>query len=116
MCIGIPMQVIRAARGRALVHGRGRFEEIDTRLVGRCAVGQWLLVFQGAAREALDLQRAAEIDAALDLLEAGLSGDVLGAHADPGFALPSAMSAAELATLAGQAAPTHSNHAAGDAA
>jgi hydrogenase expression/formation protein HypC len=87
------------------VAGRGRVEIIDTRLVGDCVVGDWLLVFQGAARELLDAAFAAEIDAALDLLEAGLAGDGAGAAADPGFALPSAMSTGQLARLTGQAAP-----------
>ncbi len=101
MCIGQPMTVLEAWSGQAMVAGRGRVETIDTRLVGEVARGDWLLVFQGAAREKLDVQRALEIDAALDLLEAGLSGDADGAAADPGFSLPSAMSAAQLAALAG---------------
>lgn len=101
MCIGTPMKVIESWTGGALVAGRGRVERIDTRLVGDapCAAGQWLLVFQGAAREALDAQRAAEIDAALDLLEAAMAGNAEQAAADPGFVLPSAMSAAQLQSL-----------------
>lgn len=105
MCIGTPMRVIESWAGGALAAGRGRAERIDTRLVSdqACAPGRWLLVFQGAARESLDAVRAAEIDAALDLLEAALAGNAEGATADPGFALPSSMSAARLATLAGAA-------------
>jgi hydrogenase expression/formation protein HypC len=99
MCIGTPMRVVEAWTHQALVSGRGRSETIDTRLVGECLAGEWLLVFQGAARDRLDAQRAAEIDAALDLLQAGLDGDLDAAAADPGFALPSAMSAAQLAAL-----------------
>ena len=101
MCIGFPLQVIEAWRDGALVAGRGRAERIDTRLVGTVQPGDWLLVFNGAARERLDAERAAEIGAALDLLEAGLAGDADGAAADPGFALPSAMSAEQLAALTG---------------
>jgi hydrogenase expression/formation protein HypC len=102
MCIGIPMRVIKSGQGMALAFGRGRREHIDTRLVGdaACRPGRWLLVFQGAAREALDPARAAQIDATLDLLEAALVGDAAQAAAHPGFALPSAMSASELSTLA----------------
>lgn len=104
MCIGLPMCVIDVRPGAARVAGRGRSELVDTRLVGEVAAGEWLLVFQGAARERLDAQRAAEIDAALDLLEAGLAGTWDGdASADPGFALPSAMSAEQLAALTGAA-------------
>ncbi len=104
MCIGIPMRVIQAWPGAALAAGRGRSERIDTRLVdaGGLFAGQWLLVFHGAARECLDARRAAEIDAALDLLDAAMAGQAERAAADPGFALPSALSAAQLASLTGQ--------------
>ncbi len=101
MCIGMPLQAVETWADGALVHGRGRAETVDTRLVGEVRPGDWLLVFNGAAREKLDAQRAAEIGAALDLLEAGLAGDLDAAAADPGFALPSAMSAEQLAALAG---------------
>lgn len=101
MCIGFPMRVVEAWAEGALAAGRGRVERIDTRLVGPCVPGQWLLVFQGAARELLEAQRAAEIDAALDLLDAGLAGDHERAAGDPGFALPSALSAEQVAALAG---------------
>lgn len=106
MCIGIPLRIIEAWSGAALATGRGRTETIDTRLVGDCAAGDWLLVFMQAARERLDPERAREINAALDLLEGGLAGQ----HdefdpADPGFRLPSALSAADLAALTG-ATPT----------
>jgi hydrogenase expression/formation protein HypC len=101
MCIGTPMRALEAWQDGALVEGRGRVERIDTRLVGPCAAGDWLLVFQGAAREKLDAVRAAEIVSALELLEAGLAGDVVRAGADPGFALPSAMSVEQIAALAG---------------
>jgi hydrogenase expression/formation protein HypC len=101
MCIGMPLQAVEAWPDGALVQGRGRVETVDTRLVGDVRPGDWLLVFNGAAREKLDAQRAAEIGAALDLLEAGLAGDLAAAAADPGFALPSAMSPEQLAALAG---------------
>lgn len=106
MCIGIPMRVLEAGPGGALAERRGRIERVDLRLVGPCEPGQWLLVFQGAARELLEPQRAAEIDAALGLLEAGLAGDHERASGDPGFALPSALSAEQVAALAG-APPRH---------
>lgn len=100
MCIGIPMKVAEPMGLTARVSGRNGSELVDLRLVGEVERGQWLLVFQGAARERLDAQRAAEIDAALDLLQAGLAGEHdVARPADPGFALPSAMSAEELAAL-----------------
>ncbi len=104
MCIGTPMRVIESWPGAALAAGRGRVERIDTRLLGGdLPCGQWVLEFQGAARELLDEQRAAEIDAALDLLEGALAGDAAMALSDPGFALPSSITPAQLAQLAGQA-------------
>lgn len=105
MCIGFPMRVPQTWADGALVEGRGRVERIDTRLLGACAPGQWVLVFHGAARERLEAARAAEIEATLALLEAGLAGDARGAGADPGFVLPSALGAAEVAALTGQASP-----------
>jgi hydrogenase expression/formation protein HypC len=109
MCIGIPLRVIEAWPGAALADGRGLCERVDTRLVGDVAPGQWLLVFQGAARECIDAARAAEVNAALDLLDAALAGDRAGAAADdPGFELPSRWSAEQLAALAGPATPTPS--------
>lgn len=100
MCIGMPMQLLSVQGHQGLAQGRGRCEPVDLRLVGAVGPGQWLLVFNGAAREALDCERAAEIDAALDLLEAGLAGTA-SPDDDPGFELPSAMSAERLAALTG---------------
>ena len=103
MCIGWPMQVTEHWPGSAHAQRRDVLARIDTRLVGEVAVGDWLLVFQGAARERLAAGRAAEIDAALALLEAAMGGDGEGAAGDPGFALPSAMDPALLAALSGPA-------------
>lgn len=100
MCIGLPMRVLSVLGHQGLVQGRGRRETVDLRLVGPCEPGQWLLVFNGAAREALEAGRADEINAALDLLEAGLAGTAT-PDDDPGFELPSAMSAERLAALTG---------------
>lgn len=107
MCIGLPLQVLRIAGTRGLAQGRGRREWVDLRLVGPCEPGQWLLVFQGAARECLSPERAAEIDAALDLLEQALDFNPDGTlpATDPGFPLPSAMRADDLARLTGVAFP-----------
>lgn len=101
MCIGLPLRVTEAWPGGAVVAGRGRRETVDTRLVGDVRAGDWLLVFQGAARERLDEMRAAEIAATLDLLDAAMAGDAGGAAADAAFVLPSQMDAAALAALTG---------------
>lgn len=103
MCIGIPMQLRSVAGDRGLVEGPQGPAVVDLRLVGPCAPGQWLLIFQGAARELLDDVRAGEIRQTLQLLADGLNGLEAG-HTDPGFDLPSAMDAAALARLTGQPA------------
>jgi hydrogenase expression/formation protein HypC len=106
MCIGLPMEIVEAGPGVAVAQRRGRRERIDCRLVehdgAALASGQWVLVFNGAARERLDAVRAAEIDATLDLLDAALGGDAARAGAAPGFSLPSALDADALARLTGQ--------------
>ena len=107
MCIGLPMQVIEAELGFARCRDRnGEERRIDLSLVGPCAVGDWLLIFLDAARERLDAQRAAEIDSTLRLLEEALFGTAPQPDRAPGFSLPSAMSAGQLAALLGHASPT----------
>jgi len=127
MCLGLPMQVRSIEAGRAWVEGRGERRRVDLALIGEVAPGDWLLVHLNDARERIDARRAAEVDAALDLVEAAMApcaadatADETGCDtgcgrcgttppawadpaADPGFALPSAMDAATLARLTGQA-------------
>jgi hydrogenase expression/formation protein HypC len=103
MCIGLPMQITRIEPGHAWCQGRGEQRRVNTALVGPCEPGDWLLVFLDGARERISPERACEIDTVLDML-----GDVMqGLHpAAPGnglgFELPSAMSAQQVAALAGQ--------------
>ncbi|MFC4253011.1 HypC/HybG/HupF family hydrogenase formation chaperone [Sinimarinibacterium flocculans] len=99
MCIGIPMRVIAAADGWADCEGRGERRRVRTALVGEPQAGDQLLVFIDSAIERLPPGRAAEIDAALDLLQAAMHGE--GTNADPGFALPSRMDSDQLAVLTG---------------
>ncbi len=104
MCIGLPMQVCARRPGFATVQGRGEQREVSTALVGEPAVGDWLLVFLDGAREAISPERAAEVDATLDLLQAALVGDLIGDPAgDAAFTLPSATSAEQLRAWSGQA-------------
>ena len=99
MCIGIPLQVETVEPGPAWAVGRGERRRVETALVGAVQPGDWLLVFLDSARERIGAQRAAEIDAALDLLADALGGATT--FSSPGFDLPSAMSVAELAALSG---------------
>lgn len=99
MCIGIPMQVLRTEPGHAWCAGRGEQRRVRTALVGEVRAGDWLLVFIDSALECVDKERAAEINATLDLLEAAHAG--LPADAPAAFALPSGMSREALRALAG---------------
>lgn len=99
MCIGIPMQVIETDGRLALCEGRGERRRINTALVGDVAVGDWLLVFLDDARERIDVDRATEVNAALDLVLAAMQG--IDAHHDVDFALPSQMSPEQIRALTG---------------
>ena len=107
MCIGIPMQVALVEPGHAQCVGRGETRRVRTALVGEVRPGQWLLVFIDSAREHISPERAAEIDATLDLLQHAMDGGGAErpAGAPPAFELPSAMSATQLLALSGQSAP-----------
>jgi hydrogenase expression/formation protein HypC len=100
MCIGIPMQVIEADGRFALCEGRGERRRINTALVGDVSAGDWLLVFLDDARECIHAGRAAEVNAALDLVLDAMRGVELSGGID--FALPSQMNAEQLRALTGQ--------------
>ncbi len=74
MCLGIPMQVIEVHENSALCAGRNGRQLINTMLIERVEVGQWLLTFLDAGREVIDAERAALVDAALDGLQAVSAG------------------------------------------
>lgn len=99
MCIGIPMQVLEVEGCFALCEGRGDRRRINTALVGEVVPGDWLLVFLDDARETIDADRAAEVNAALDLVLGAMLG--LETQADAGFALPSQMTSEQMRTLTG---------------
>ena len=95
------MQVTATEPGHAWCEGRGERCRVNTALVGAVAPGDWLLVFLGDAREHIDADRAAEVNAALDLVLGAMQG--LDADGDAGFTLPSQMTAEQLRQLSGQA-------------
>jgi hydrogenase expression/formation protein HypC len=75
------MQVVDCNGYVALCHGRGGQRRIDLALVGEQAPGTWLLCFIDAAREVIDAESAARINAALDGLEAVMAGETdISAH------------------------------------
>ena len=78
MCIAIPMQVLAADGNRALCRDgtdAARQQWVDLSLVGSQPAGTWLLVFLGAAREAIDAERAQQTLDALAALAAVQRGD-----------------------------------------
>ncbi len=74
MCLGIPVQVLECGEHFARCAGRNGEVRVDLSLVGRQAEGTWLLIFLDAAREVIDGERAAAINAALDALDAAQAG------------------------------------------
>jgi len=113
MCIGIPMQVISTEPGHAQCVGRGETRRIGTALIGDVTPGQWVLVFLDSAREHLDVERAQEINATLDLLALAMSGDALDPDdtAHSAFELPSRWTTEQLRALS-SAMPIHTTESA----
>jgi hydrogenase expression/formation protein HypC len=74
MCLGIPMQVIEVHETYALCEGRNGKQVINTMLLDKVEVGQWLMTFLDAGREVIDAERAALVNAALDGLQAVSEG------------------------------------------
>jgi hydrogenase expression/formation protein HypC len=94
------MQVKSVTPGFAQVVGRGETRRITTRLLPDLAAGQWVLVFLDDARDILSPQRAAEVNATLDLLAAAMGqGDAQAISAAAAFELPSAMDITRLLAL-----------------
>lgn len=85
MCLGIPMQVVELDGVFAWCEGRGRRERLNTLLLQDLATGDWVYAVLGQARQKLDAAHAAEINLALDGLEAALNGERdLDAYFPPG--------------------------------
>lgn len=81
MCLGLPMRIVECHGLVARCFGRGGERSIDLALVGEQIPGTWLLCFIDAAREVIDDTTADRVNAALDGLEAAMSGVVdLDAH------------------------------------
>lgn len=107
MCIGTPMQVRSVEERHAVCEGRGQKRKVNTSLVGDVQPGDWLLIFMDDAREAISAERAAEVNAALDLVEGVMNGVLSSSnmHDNTGFALPSQMSAEQMKALTSPHAP-----------
>ena len=68
------MQVMEAHENSAVCEGRNGRMLINTMLLEKVEVGQWLLTFLDAGREVIDAERAALVNAALDGLQAVSEG------------------------------------------
>jgi len=76
MCIGVPMRVIESHPYYAICDDdQGQSQRVDTALLGQQAVGAWLLVFLGNAREVLDADSATALRNALQALTAVAAGE-----------------------------------------
>jgi len=76
MCIGIPMRVVSVEDDMfALCDGRNGRARINTMLISAVQPGDWLLTFLDSAREAIDDERAAMINSALDALDRVAAGE-----------------------------------------
>ena len=69
------MQVVSVEHLFAWCEGRNGRTRINTMLIDTVKPGDWLLTFLDSAREAIDAERAAMIDAALDALERVANGE-----------------------------------------
>jgi len=75
MCIGIPMQVVAVEGAFAWCEGRGQRERLNVFLLEELTPGDWVYASLGQAREKINVQRADEINLALDGLAAALQGE-----------------------------------------
>lgn len=74
MCLGLPLQVVECHGLVARCAGRDSERTVDLALVGEQPPGTWLLCFIDAAREVIDAETAARVNAALDGLAAAMAG------------------------------------------
>ncbi|WP_420130718.1 HypC/HybG/HupF family hydrogenase formation chaperone [Rhodoferax ferrireducens] len=93
------MQVLAVEPGHARCQGRGERRRVNTALIGAAVAGEWLLIFIDSAQERISVERAQEINATLDMMEAALQGE--SRELSVGFSLPSAMSREQLLALSG---------------
>ncbi|WP_310634319.1 HypC/HybG/HupF family hydrogenase formation chaperone [Paraburkholderia sp.] len=80
MCMGIPARIVCSEGLVAQAVTRHGACAIDLALTGTLPAGAWVLTFLGAAREVIDADRARDIDAALDALEAIARDEIDSAH------------------------------------
>lgn len=77
MCIGIPMQVVSCKGLQAVCEADGEQQTVDLSLVGELALGSWVLVFLGTAREHLSVRQAKETAEAVNALRSVMRGEAV---------------------------------------
>jgi hydrogenase assembly chaperone HypC/HupF len=80
MCIGLPLRIVESDGFIAVAEGRGLTRHINLFLTGPQPVGTWVLVMQGSAHQVLEPEHAAQIDDALDAVEAAMRGESVLGH------------------------------------
>ncbi|MFZ2727186.1 MAG: HypC/HybG/HupF family hydrogenase formation chaperone [Methylococcaceae bacterium] len=75
MCLGIPMQVIAFNGDYAVCERDDEQFLIDTQLVGKPQIGNWVLTFLNTAREIINAEQALLINNALQALNLTLQGE-----------------------------------------
>jgi hydrogenase assembly chaperone HypC/HupF len=88
MCLGIPMQVIEVDGAFAWCEGRSRRERLNTLLLEKVTPRDWVYAVLGQACEIMTVQRAEEVNLALDGLAAALQGETNLDAYFPGFTTP----------------------------
>ncbi|WP_321853797.1 HypC/HybG/HupF family hydrogenase formation chaperone [Paraburkholderia tropica] len=83
--MGIPARIVCAEGLVAQAVTRHGACAVDLALTGPLPAGAWVLTFLGAAREVIDADRARDIDAALDALEAIARGEIDSTQAAAGL-------------------------------
>lgn len=75
MCLGVPMQVIKADAHSARCQWDTRFEDVSLALIGPVEVGQHVLVYLGSAIRVLSAEEAQQIANALLAVDHAAKGE-----------------------------------------
>ena len=78
--IGLPARIVYAEGLAAQAATRHGACALDLSRTGSLPAGAWVLALRGAARAVIDSERAREIDATLDLLDAVARGELDDTH------------------------------------
>lgn len=69
MCIGVPAQVISVNGFIARCQSRYGLQDVNTMLIGKVEINDWLFVFLENAREKITAEHAQSLNSALDAVE-----------------------------------------------